>query len=316
MADSYFRDRKMKPLEAPVALIVFNRPETTRRVFAAVAAARPARLLLIADGPRGDRAGESERCDEVRKIVTTVDWPCEVLTNFAAENMGCRRRVISGLNWVFSQVEEAIILEDDCLPDASFFPFCAEMLELYRHNCQIGIVAGFNFLEEGLPFDHSYFFTSAVPIWGWATWRRSWQKYDEDLKGWPEVKQDGVLNQLLPNEKMANYWAKIFDSMYNGTGPNTWDYQLTYTSWTRNWLNILPVKNLVENIGFGKDATHTTAANPIAAIRAKSLEFPLKHPPAITPWAEHTLKFHARFFEPALTERISRKVNKLLGRHT
>ncbi len=123
----------MKPLETPVALIVFNRPETTRRVFAAIAAARPARLLLIADGPRTDRPGEVERCDEVRKIVTSVDWPCEVLTNFAEENMGCRRRVVSGLNWVFSQVEEAIILEDDCVPDASFFPFCAEMLERYRH---------------------------------------------------------------------------------------------------------------------------------------------------------------------------------------
>jgi len=306
----------MKPLVTPVALIVFNRPETTRRVFAAIAAARPSRLMLIADGPRAERPGEIERCEEVRKIVTAVDWPCEVLTNFAAENMGCRRRVISGLNWVFSQVEEAIILEDDCLPDPSFFPFCSEMLERYRDQCQIGMVAGFNSLDEDYPFDCSYFFTSAVPIWGWATWRRSWQKYDEHLQNWPELKRSGVLNLRLPSQRMSTYWTRVFDSMYEGTGPNTWDYQWTYTCWTQNWLNILPAKNLVENIGFGKDATHTTSGNLAPALRAEPLQFPLKHPPNIVPWAKHSLTFHARFFQPALAKRITRKVNKLLGRHT
>ena len=118
----------MNRLETPVALIVFNRPEPTRRVFAAIAKARPSRLLLIADGPRPDRQRESNQCAEVRNIVSAVDWPCQVQADFADENMGCRRRVISGLDWVFSQVEEAIILEDDCVPDPSFFPFCSELL--------------------------------------------------------------------------------------------------------------------------------------------------------------------------------------------
>jgi len=306
----------MKPLETPVALIVFNRPDTTRRVFAAIAAVRPTCLLLIADGPRGDRPGEVELCEEVRRIVTAVDWQCEVKTNFAAKNMGCRSRVVSGLNWVFSRVEEAIILEDDCLPDASFFPFCSEMLERYRHECRIGMVAGFNSLEEGLWFDYSYFFTPAVPIWGWATWRRSWQQYDEHFQNWPELKQRGALNALLPDKKMAIYYTKVFDIMCSGTGPDTWDFQWTYTCWMRNWLNILPAKNLIENIGFGIDATHTKSANPAAALRIESLPFPLKHPPAITPWAEHAVKFHKRFFELPLGQRITRKVNKLLGRHT
>ena len=136
----------MSPLQTPVALIVFNRPEPTRRVFAAVAAARPSHLLLIADGPRADRPGEAERCDMVRKIVSAVDWPCKVDTKFAAENMGCRRRVISGLDWVFSLVEDAIILEDDCIPDQTFFPFCSELLDRYREKSQIGFIAGFNSL--------------------------------------------------------------------------------------------------------------------------------------------------------------------------
>ena len=213
---------------------------------------------------------------------------------FNAGVMGCRRRVISGLNWVFSQVEEAIILEDDCLPDLSFFPFCSEMLERYRDQCQLGMVAGFNSLDEDYPFDYSYFFTSAVPIWGWATWRRSWQQYDEHLQNWPEVKRSGVLNLRLPSQRMSTYWTRVFDSMYEGTGPNTWDYQWTYTCWTQNWLNILPAKNLVENIGFGKDATHTTSGDLAPALRAEPLQFPLKHPPNIVPWAKHSLTFHVR----------------------
>src|SRR5262249_20238987 len=132
----------MNQLETPVALLVFNRPETTRRVFEAVAAARPSHLLLIADRPRKDRACEAERCDEVRKIITAVDWACDVQTNFSDQNLGCRRRVISGLDWVFSLFEEAIILEDDCLPNPSFFSFCSELLTRYRNSEEIGMISG------------------------------------------------------------------------------------------------------------------------------------------------------------------------------
>lgn len=301
----------MKPLKTPVALIVFNRPETTRRVFAAVAAARPARLLLIADGPRGDRPGEAERCDEVRKIVTTVDWPCEVLTNFAEENMGCRRRVVSGLNWVFSQVEEAIILEDDCVPDASFFPYCAELLERYRDCCQIGIIVGSNVMEKSFPFDYSYYYTQMTPIWGWATWRRAWQQYDEHMVSWPDVKKAGLLRLLFPDEKVVAYWAQVFDAMHSGAGPNTWDYQLTYTCWTRNWLNILPARNLIQNVGFGESATHTrVAADPDLTLPAGSIDFPLRHPPAITVWPAHDMQLQRRIFVPNISRRIRRKLKQ------
>src|SRR6266496_1346818 len=130
----------MSQLETPVTLIVFNQPDVTRRVFSTIAAARPTRLLLIADGARTSRPGEAERCDEVKQIVTAVDWPCQVETNFATENMGPGPRIISGINWVFSLVEEAIFLEHDCLPDPSFFPFCAELLERYRRLPQVGYI--------------------------------------------------------------------------------------------------------------------------------------------------------------------------------
>ncbi len=295
------------PIGTPIVLIAFNRPEPTKRVFEVIARVRPSRLLVIADGPRPDRPGESELCAEVRQIVSDVDWPCKVDTNFAAENMGCRRRVISGLNWVFSLVEEAIILEDDCLADQSFFRYCAELLERYRENRQIGLIAGFNY-EGTFRHPDSYYFSPLVPIWGWATWRRSWQQYDEHMEGWPEAKRNGMLERLFPNKRVVAYWEAIFDRMHNGTGPNTWDYQWVYTCWSRNWLNVLPAKNVVQNIGFGQDATHTTNLDPIATIRADSMDFPLHHPATVTPSLARTLRLLRRFYTPSLFRRIKRKV--------
>ncbi len=303
----------MSRLETPVAMIVFNRPETTRRVFDAVAAARPARLLLIADGPRPDRAGEAERCAEVRNIVTAVDWPCEVDTNFAERNMGCRRRVISGLDWVFSRTEEAIILEDDCLPDPSFFLFCAEMLERYRDQPQVAYVAGFNPLQDELPLSSSYYFSQVACIWGWATWRRAWQEYDEHMRGWPEVKAAGTLDLLFPRRRVVAFWTHVFDGMHDGTGPNTWDYQWSYTCWVRNWLGIIPGRNLIQNIGFGGDATHTTAGDPARTLAAQPLRFPLRHPPAITAWPEYAMRMHERFFALSLGARVRARLHRLMS---
>src|SRR5579863_2880630 len=235
----------------PVVMTLFRRPEITRRVFAAVANARPTQLFLIADGPRNNHPEEAELCNEVRRITTAADWPCRVQTNFASENMGLRPRVVSGLNWVFSQVDEAIILEDDCLPDPSFFRFCSELLERYRDQPQIAMIMGFNPLETGFPFPYSYFFFQMPLVWGWATWRRAWQQFDNEMASWPEVKSSGLLKLFLPNQNAVQYWTNIFDSMYDGTGANSWAYRWTYTCWMRNWLGVIPRQNLVQNIGFG-----------------------------------------------------------------
>lgn len=302
----------MNRLETPVALIVFNRPEQTRRVFAAVADVCPSHLLVIADGPRSHRPGESESCAEVRRIVSMVDWPCKVDTNFAEANMGCRGRVISGLNWVFSLVEEAIILEDDCLPDQSFFQYCAELLERYRENRQIGLIGGFNY-EGSFRYQYSYYFSSLAPIWGWATWRRSWEQYDERMEGWPEARRSGLLERLFPNKEVVAYWERAFDRMYEGIGPNTWDYQWVYTSWSRNWLNILPATNLIQNIGFGQDATHTRKSDPLAHIRSDSMEFPLRHPPTIVPWQARIMKLQKSVFLDSLLRRIRRKISMAMA---
>jgi hypothetical protein len=135
-------------LETPVVFIIFNRPRTARIVFTAIAEAKPTRLLVVADGPRPSKPGEAKLCEEARALISAVDWPCEVHTNFAEENLGCQERIISGLNWAFSLVEEAIILEDDCLPDLSFFPFCREMLNRYRGDARVGSISGTNFVEN------------------------------------------------------------------------------------------------------------------------------------------------------------------------
>jgi hypothetical protein len=304
----------MSGLTVPVAMIVFNRPETTRRVFASVAAARPERLFLIADGPRAGRAGEAERCEEVRRIMTAVDWPCEVKTNFAEKNMGCRRRVISGLDWVFEHVEEAIILEDDCLPDATFFPYCAELLERYRDSPQVAYISGFNPLEKEFSLSSSYYFSQVVNLWGWGTWRRSWRAMDEHIRSWPEVKALGVLSLIFPKARVARYWTSVFDRMHAGTGPSTWDYQFVYACWMRNGVGAFPARNLVQNIGFGADATHTTQQDSLVSARAGAMSFPLRHPAAVTAWPAHAMRMHEYLYAPSLAVRIWRKLCRVLGR--
>ena len=267
------------PLSTPVLLLVFNRPEHTRRVFEAIKNARPPKLLIVADGPRADRPGEAAKCDEVRSICQDVDWPCEVFTNFSPTNMGCRNRVASGLTWAFEQVEEAIILEDDCLPHPSFFPFCQELLQRYRDDTNVAVISGNCFLPGGYNRTFaSYFDTRYSFIWGWATWRRAFKHYDVTMSKWPEVNAQGWLEDSLQEEPaLVAYWRSIFNQVYNGQ-IDTWDYQLTFSLWLRGMISICPSRNLVSNIGFGPEATHTTDNSPRANMPVFEASFPLVAP--------------------------------------
>lgn len=269
----------------PIVFVVFNRPEQTRRVFERIAQVRPAHLLVVADAARSGRPEEVLRCREVREIATRIDWPCKLQTNFAAENLGCRRRLITGLNWAFEQVEEAIILEDDILPDPSFFPFCEAMLHRFRNDSRVAMITGFNIVQEHLRTEHSYFFSRLTHIWGWATWRRSWANYDEHLSHWPEIRQSGLMTELFPVPAHRRFWTRIFDQMHDGTGPNTWDYQWMYTNLMSSSLSIVPRVNLIDNIGFGPGATHTVDAAAAPPVNSRQLPFPLAHPPAMVPLA-------------------------------
>jgi hypothetical protein len=181
-------------IKTPVAFLVFNCPDTTIRVFEEIRCARPPKLLVVADGPRADRPGEADKCQAVRAVIETVDWPCEVLKNYSDVNLGCKIRVSSGLDWVFEQVEEAIILEGDCLPHPTFFRFCEELLETYRDDERIGMISGDNFQFGRKRGDASYYFSRYNHIWGWASWRRAWQHYDRNMAIWPKFRDDHWLN--------------------------------------------------------------------------------------------------------------------------
>jgi hypothetical protein len=268
-------------LKTPVAFFIFNRPERTARVFAEIAKARPATLLVVADGPRSDREGEREFCLATRAVIDQIDWPCELLTNFADENLGCKRRVSSGLDWVFAQVEEAIILEDDCLPDPTFFPFCNELLARFRDDPRVSMICGSNFQQGKRRSPDSYFFGLNVTVWGWASWRRAWKNYDVEMRRWPELRDTEWLSELLQNPVAARYWRDTFEGTMHGEF-DTWDYQFFFSWWSQNSLALIPDRNLVTNIGFGDAATRTRDALPSLANRlVQPMEFPLSHPPAV-----------------------------------
>jgi hypothetical protein len=303
--------------ETPVAFFVFNRPGPTRRVFEAIAKAHPAKLLLIADGPRPGRPGEADLCREVRDIVGRVDWPCEVLANFSDSNLGCQERIISGLDWVFSQVEEAIILEDDCLPDLSFFPFCRELLERYRGDNRVGFISGVNLVGKYLHTVDSYFFSELGGIWGWATWRSEWQRYDRHLSDWPKLRDEKMLSEIFGEPKAVAYWTSIFDAMYENRGPNTWDYQWLYTCLKNHWLTAVSSVNLIANIGFGPDATATTEADTRLMVSSASTAFPLKHPVSFTPLRSMDRRLQVLYTTPILTrffKKIRRNTRRVTGR--
>jgi len=265
-------------LSTPVAFIIFNRPDTTERVFAEIARARPPKLLVIADGPRANRADEAEKCAAARAIVEQVDWDCQVLTQYSDVNLGCKQRVSSGLNWVFQTVDKAIILEDDCLPHPTFFKFCEELLERYRQDERIMMVSGDNFQFGRKRTEYSYYFSRYSHTWGWATWKRAWQHYDVQVKLWPIIRDNHWLKDILGDNRAAKYWEVRFEECYNGL-IDTWDFQWAFACWTQSGLSILPNVNLVSNIGFQIGATHTTRRNRLANMSSEAMDFPLHHPP-------------------------------------
>lgn len=303
-----------------VVLIVFNRPAITRAVFARIAEMQPKQLLVVADGPRPDRENERTLCEQVRQIVTAVDWPCDLRTNFAERNLGCRERVISGLNWAFEQVEQAIILEDDILPDPSFFLFCAEMLERFRGDPRVGMITGFNIAADQTaadqaPSPYSYHFSELTHIWGWATWREAWKHYDPSMTSWPAVRDAGMLQDVFTERSAERYWTPILEGMYQGRGPNTWDYQWMFTNLTRRSLSVVPRVNLVHNLGFGEDATHVTHPGDAPQVSVKSLSFPLQHPPAMIA-ARSVDRLDQRLSDwhvPGLPKRVVRKLRRVVA---
>jgi len=301
-------------LTTPVALFIFNRPATTRPVFETIRRMQPQRLLIVADGPRSDHPDDGKRCEDARRIVEQIDWDCEVLRNYADKNLGCRRRVSSGLDWVFENVEEAIILEDDCLPSRSFFRFCQELLGRYRYNSMIMHIAGTN-SHFGRKFgEASYFFSRYNLVWGWATWRRAWRHYDVDMKSFPAFKKSRALDSILYTQKERKSRMDVYARVYENR-IDTWDYQWHYATRINNGLAIHPNVNLIQNIGFGEDATHTKVdSRKVSENLAREISFPLLHPDFILANREADDNFYVNNIHKSLALRTVQGTGAFLRR--
>jgi hypothetical protein len=264
-------------IHTPVAFIIFNRPDTTERVFQAIRQAQPKKLLVIADGPRADRPGEAEKCAAARAVIDQVDWDCEVLKNYSDVNLGCGIRISSGLNWAFSLFESLIILEDDCLPDLSFFQYCQSLLIHYHDDKRIMQIGGNNFQNDHAKITDSYYFSRYNHSWGWATWRRAWEHFDFEMKTWPEFHSSGLMQFVIEGSKEREYWTNIFNRMHAEQDSSVWDYMWMYACWSQSGLSIIPKYNLVSNIGFGADATHTSSNSPLSEMSTQGIEY-IQHP--------------------------------------
>jgi hypothetical protein len=221
--------------------------------------------------------------------------------------LGCKKRVSSGIDWVFEQVEEAIILEDDCLPDPSFFRFCQESLQHFRHDARIGMISGDNFQLGRASMTDSYYFSKYIHIWGWASWRDRWQAYDVDMGLWPQVREQGRIEDLVLEKSEAPFWQSIFERVYRGE-IDTWDYQWVFANWCMGRMNILPSVNLISNIGFGAEATHTTASSPLANLPTRAMTFPLTHPTIQARNREADLFSDRHCFRTPLVPRVYRRL--------
>jgi hypothetical protein len=243
-------------VQSPVLFLVFNRPETTRRVFQEIKTAKPKRLYISADGPRADKPADMALCHEVKNIVSDIDWKCEVKTVFNEENKGCKIAVSTAIDWFFNQEEEGIILEDDCLPAPSFFYFCDHLLEKFRFDSRIYCITGTN-AQRGLQRgEASYYFSQLSNIWGWAGWRRVWNLYDPDLSRYGEEVAGNFLKNNFQDPLLIDHWFDIFHRLKAGK-IDTWDQQFQLMTFFENGLCITPNINLISNIGFGDQATHT-----------------------------------------------------------
>jgi len=242
----------------PVLLLIFNRPDATAKVLQAIAEVKPRYLFVAADGPRNNNPEDVQLCAATRRLIKdAITWPAEVKTLFRDENLGCGKGPADAITWFFSHVTEGIILEDDCIANRSFFTYCKELLEYYKADDRIMHIGGTNFQPPGKKYTASYYFSSIAHGWGWATWKRAWNKFSFEIKDLPAFIASGQITKYHDDPKIIEYWYGVFRSVGREHLAAVWDHQWTYAIWKSGGLTIIPAINLVSNIGYGTDATHT-----------------------------------------------------------
>jgi len=265
--------------ETPILLITFNRPDTTQQTFNVIRSVRPRHLFVAADGPRPHRPDDAERCAATRAIIRQVDWDCNVRTLFRDENRGCGHGPAEAITWFFGQVEAGIVLEDDCLPDPSFFPFCETLLKQYRNDPSVAMITGTNALMRWNDQHCSYFFSYMAQSLGWASWRRAWQAFDYRMSAWTRAAGRQTIRLTLERRAYFEHFQAHFDAYQRTQPDDVWDFQWLFARWLHGGRTIVPARNLIRNIGFNADATHSFYENDLLAnLPLSTLPFPLTPP--------------------------------------
>ena len=301
----------------PVLFIIFNKREETKRVLNVIRNQQPKQFFIAADGPRLEKEGEAEKCQYVREwVLQHIDWECEVKTLFRDQNVGCGRGPSEAITWFFQHVDEGIILEDDCLPNDTFFQFCSDLLDRHRNNTKISIISGNNFQPvQPMPLIADYYFSVFPSSNGWATWRRSWQGFDYQISSWPRVNKRKLAKFLFDDKRYSLWWINFFDRFYACKPNDSWDYQFHYQCMIRNQLAIIPKANLVKNIGYGPDATHSQ--NPdsyFANVPTHEFTFPFRHPDQILRHYEADLFIQDSLFGSVEVSSTFKKIKRLFKR--
>jgi hypothetical protein len=308
-------------LNTPILFLIFNRPGITRNTFARLREVKPKRLYVAADGARKNKPGEEELCRQTREVIGLVDWDCEVRTLFREDNLGCGKAVSGAITWFFEQEEMGIIIEDDCMPALSFFGYCEKMLNHYRYEERVMHIGGTNFLYGNVPIKESYYFSAQAHVWGWATWRRAWKKYDFNMCAFYSFVRDEKIFNYHRREDMALFWLDIFRKMYYKK-IDTWDYQWVFTMYNNNGVSAIPHVNLISNTGFGEGATHTGNSDSVFANNPTGvMEETLVHPAKIELnrtadffFYQHVEKLPFLQEKRSLTRRGLNFIKRLLGR--
>lgn len=267
-----------KLFDTPILFIVFNRPDVTQQVFDQIKKIKPKKLFVAADGFRRNVKGEKQKCEQTRNICENIDWDCEIKTLYREQNLGCKVAVSSAITWFFENVDEGIILEDDCYPDLTFFEYCQNLLEKYRDKSDIFLIGGNNFQKRIIENNESYYFSNYGHIWGWATWKRAWYMHDNDYFNYDPKSSTSELSHIFNSESEKRYWNKIFAACKLGK-INTWDYQWQYYIWKNKGISITPNKNLTINLGLKNNSTHFFLNDSYKTnLKCNSISFPLVHP--------------------------------------
>ena len=305
-----------KPLyqtKSAVLFVIFNRPDTTSRVFAQIRAAKPKRLYIAADAPRPDHPEDVLLCKQAKAVVNSIDWECDVKTLFRDENAGCREGVSSAATWFFSHEEEGIILEDDCLPANSFFKFCDTLLEKYRDDTRVRHITGCN-LQQGKKWgNYTYYFSNMTHVWGWASWKRVWKDYDKSLSKYNADEAREQLSNIFADSLVVDCWQHIFEEVKAGK-INAWGYQLDFANFFNNGLTIIPNENLISNIGFGANATHTIDESSVYANIPLTEIDEITHPIFILPAKQADMIVLSRDFDIAKKRRKQNSLHRKIKR--